>query len=385
VSATADRYFGSTWATQRNHHQDGNDQIYDFITQFFGEQPWIKNQSEEAFKNFIYLSQVVQSVCTSSQANFYRSRAGLQSTMGALYWQLNDVWSTVSWSSLDYSKNWKPLHHQIQKSFNSELTLIAKVNENDQLQVFVVSDYAATSGQLKVQTRSWKSFETLGEIDYGMFEINELEGNLILTKNVGYLLNQMNCPYGKWNECYFTVSFITNDGLTLFKTWESPVPIREITVFAELDANITFFGDCSVDPKDSSLAFQLSSSLPQPFVWLETSHIGKWSDNFLMMTSSRSFVSFMPAYKGLSCEEFMKDTQIYYPSKVLVPPPKLSETIRIENIFMIFSITMLSLVTLACCLTCYYASGEESVEQSRNLKFGNIAPRIGHRKKYRQL
>ncbi|CBY34972.1 unnamed protein product [Oikopleura dioica] len=315
VTSSADRYFGSAWAAQRNHHQDGNEQIYGFITQFFGEQPWIKNQSEEAFKNFIYLSQTVQSICTSSQANFYRSRAGLQSTMGALYWQLNDVWSTASWSSLDYSKNWKPLHYQIKKNFNSELTLISKVNDNDQLEVFVISDYVATKGRLKVETRSWRSFDTLGEVDYGMFEIKQLEGNLILTKNVGFLLNQMNCPYGKWNECYFTISFITNDGLTLFTTWESPVPIREIKVFTELDANVAFFGDCSIDPKDQSLEFEISSALPQPFVWLETRYIGKWSDNFFMMTSSRSFLTFMPAYE-LTCEEFMKDAQIYYPSKV---------------------------------------------------------------------
>jgi len=32
VTTNADRYFGSAWATQRNHHQDGNEQIYDFIT-----------------------------------------------------------------------------------------------------------------------------------------------------------------------------------------------------------------------------------------------------------------------------------------------------------------------------------------------------------------
>ena len=32
VTSIADRYFGSAWATQRNHHQDGNEQIYSFIT-----------------------------------------------------------------------------------------------------------------------------------------------------------------------------------------------------------------------------------------------------------------------------------------------------------------------------------------------------------------
>ena len=130
--------------------------------------------------------------------------------MGALYWQLNDVWPTVSWSSLDHSKNWKPLHHQIKKSFNSDLSLITNINENDQLEIYAVSDNEAKRGRLKVQTRSWTSFEVLGEEDLGEFELKMLESNLLVTKNVGYLLNKMNCPYGKWNECFYTVTFVSS-------------------------------------------------------------------------------------------------------------------------------------------------------------------------------
>jgi beta-mannosidase len=37
--------------------------------------------------------------------------------MGALYWQLNDCWPTVSWASVDYFGRWKALHHKAKGFF----------------------------------------------------------------------------------------------------------------------------------------------------------------------------------------------------------------------------------------------------------------------------
>lgn len=37
--------------------------------------------------------------------------------MGTLYWQLNDSWPVVSWSSIDYYGNWKALHYQAKRAF----------------------------------------------------------------------------------------------------------------------------------------------------------------------------------------------------------------------------------------------------------------------------
>jgi beta-mannosidase len=37
--------------------------------------------------------------------------------LGALYWQLNDVWPCASWSSLDYGGGWKLLHHAARRFY----------------------------------------------------------------------------------------------------------------------------------------------------------------------------------------------------------------------------------------------------------------------------
>lgn len=56
----------------------------------------------------VSLDQVTQAQCIKTETEFYRrSRseivAGEGHTMGALYWQLNDIWPAPSWSSLGKS------------------------------------------------------------------------------------------------------------------------------------------------------------------------------------------------------------------------------------------------------------------------------------------
>ena len=37
--------------------------------------------------------------------------------MGAIYWQLNDCWPVISWSSIDYTGRWKALHYYAKRFF----------------------------------------------------------------------------------------------------------------------------------------------------------------------------------------------------------------------------------------------------------------------------
>ena len=58
--------------------------------------------------------------------------------MGSLYWQLNDSWPVVSWSSIDYYGNWKAMHYQSKRAFAP--ILLNAFKEGDQLCIYALSD-----------------------------------------------------------------------------------------------------------------------------------------------------------------------------------------------------------------------------------------------------
>ena len=72
--------------------------------------------------------------------------------MGSLYWQLNDSWPVVSWSSIDYYGNWKALHYQGKRAFAP--ILINAFKEGDDLCFYTLSDelkvYPNATLQLKL-------------------------------------------------------------------------------------------------------------------------------------------------------------------------------------------------------------------------------------------
>ena len=58
--------------------------------------------------------------------------------MGSLYWQLNDSWPVVSWSSIDYYGNWKALHYQGKRAFAP--VLLNAFKEGEDLCFYALSD-----------------------------------------------------------------------------------------------------------------------------------------------------------------------------------------------------------------------------------------------------
>ncbi len=62
-----------------------------------------------------YLSQLNQAYCMQVGVEHYRR--SMPRTMGALYWQLNDCWPGASWSSIEFTGRWKPLHYVARRFF----------------------------------------------------------------------------------------------------------------------------------------------------------------------------------------------------------------------------------------------------------------------------
>lgn len=112
------------------------------------------------FVKYNYISQLLQARGMQIAIEAHR-RAKLYN-MGTLYWQLNDCWPVVSWSSIDYLGNWKALHYQIKRSFENQVILAEE--KNGILNFYGIND-------------SLKNFEDV-QLE---FEVNNFKGENFLT------------------------------------------------------------------------------------------------------------------------------------------------------------------------------------------------------------
>lgn len=93
------------------------------------------------FVKYNYVSQLLQA--RGMQIAIEAHRRAKPYNMGTLYWQLNDCWPVISWSSIDYLGNWKALHYQVKRSFENQVILTEEKEEfldfygiNDELKKF---------------------------------------------------------------------------------------------------------------------------------------------------------------------------------------------------------------------------------------------------------
>ena len=85
----------------------GNERLMKYVDYEFG--------ATTDFDRFVYLSQAAQAEGIELAALHHR--ASRPTTMGSLYWQLNDVWPGASWSSIDWFGRWKALHFHARRFY----------------------------------------------------------------------------------------------------------------------------------------------------------------------------------------------------------------------------------------------------------------------------
>jgi beta-mannosidase len=99
-------------------------------------------------EDYVYVSQLLQAkgIVMGIEAH----RRAKPYNMGTLYWQLNDCWPAISWSSIDYLGNWKALQYKAKNAF--ENILISSFIENNRIKTFVINDtFDIVYGNLKLK------------------------------------------------------------------------------------------------------------------------------------------------------------------------------------------------------------------------------------------
>lgn len=119
------------------------------------------------FIHYNYVSQLLQA--RGMQIAIEAHRRAKPYNMGTLYWQLNDCWPVVSWSSIDYLGNWKAFHYQAKRSYEPVLVSITETDKS--YDVYLISDLV-------------KGFDT--DIN---FELIDFKGKILWEANQSDIIN----------------------------------------------------------------------------------------------------------------------------------------------------------------------------------------------------
>ena len=85
----------------RNCCHKGNGYLMGQVRDYYSDKPDFPLQ--------VYLTQRMQADSVAYAIHHLRRHRGR--CMGTLYWQINDCWPGISWSSIDYAGRWKALHY----------------------------------------------------------------------------------------------------------------------------------------------------------------------------------------------------------------------------------------------------------------------------------
>lgn len=146
----------------RQHSPLGDVPIDALIVRHLPIQNVPKDRKTEAT---IYFSQISQGMAIKTQTEYYRIlRSSFANTMGALYWQLNDVWVAPSWSSIDYMGKFKILQFMAKK-FLEPTSIVPIVDAADVLRLFLVEDRLEKGPDYvaRMKVYSWKDFDVRQE------------------------------------------------------------------------------------------------------------------------------------------------------------------------------------------------------------------------------
>jgi beta-mannosidase len=113
------------------------------------------------FIQYNYVSQLLQA--RGMQIAIEAHRRAKPYNMGTLYWQLNDCWPVISWSSIDYLGNWKALHYHVRRSFENQVVLPEE--KDGFLNIYAVNDELKEFEDVFVEIKVVKfNGETVNEI-----------------------------------------------------------------------------------------------------------------------------------------------------------------------------------------------------------------------------
>jgi len=295
----------------RQHHPNGTAELLAQMAMHF-RNPSTKDATKE-FKRQIYLTQVMQSMCVKQQSEWYRALRGEGAvyTMGALYWQLNDLWSAPTWASIDSQYRWKLLHYSVKEFFSPQAVVAFQpgrwekaghVSVDNTVIVTVLNDDMSTlKASLVLKMLSWSSGAALDSKTLN-FEMEPLHSRIVHE----FHPSELNCTYQNPQDCVLLLQ-LTNpeDGAIIH---ENTLPLSELKDAPLIQPNIHVVRMEQIDA--SHVRVVLQSDAMAPHVSVEIVNDG--SKGGPVRESSQNTISHAPCLGVFSRNNFLMRPSIEY-------------------------------------------------------------------------
>lgn len=277
----ADRQLGSPVMKAHQKHPVGYETIDEYMLRDY--------KRPKDFKSYVYVSQLLQAegIKTAIEAH----RRAKPYCMGTLYWQLNDCWPVVSWSSRDYYGNEKALHYFVKKEYST--FLVSSVVKDGKLMVYIVSDSLNDCKlALRISLRDFKGQTFLDTTQIG--EIPKNSSNSFVELDVDKLL------LGKESKQLVFTAQLSSEKKIYAQNNFYFNPVKDLVLQKPLITK-------SIQKTTEGYLVTLSSDRLAKNVYLDSNLNGTFSDNFFdLLPGETRTISFNTNNKNSNFEETLK-------------------------------------------------------------------------------
>ncbi|MHC1707079.1 MAG: glycoside hydrolase family 2 protein [Bacteroidales bacterium] len=220
-----DRYLFSPVLKAHQKHPTGYETIKTYMERDY--------PVPSGLEDFTYISQVMQSDGITKAIEAHRRAK--PNCMGTLYWQYNDCWPVVSWSSRDWFGRWKALQFSVRRAFEP----------------VIVSAYRDSTGRIGAWVINDSEQSIIGSLEINIIDLNgkrlynkSFPGLEVSTeKNTVRFIEKQDYESiinsaGKGN-CLMTADFYYNNNKHIYNTLFFAKP-KELNISEDLSIDIKY-------------------------------------------------------------------------------------------------------------------------------------------------
>ncbi|KAH9639264.1 hypothetical protein HF086_014128 [Spodoptera exigua] len=271
----------SNYSIHRQHSPNG----YSFIELQMNSRMKINEDDPKYFEKFVFYSQISQAMAIKTETELYRQDQANWYTMGALYWQLNDVWQAPSWSSIEYTGRWKMLHY-FAKNFFAPVLVSPRLDSTGEMEVYLINDRFVPIMEAKI-TMEFFNWSSPAPILTKQYPASCGPLTATLQPNIDKTF------MGYKTEEIFAKFTLQAPGVQSPPNYVFPVPLKHVTTLKKPHIEV-LVSNFVMRRQRRSLEYsvQIRVDTVVAFLWLETTVDGRFEQNGLIVTEPQISVKF---------------------------------------------------------------------------------------------